>query len=473
MLILATFLCAAAAVHAAWSEASLEKHVDVLELAAPFVPVVGAEWFGTPHHHRTPFAVSPDGKSAYLAYLEGNHFVAGAKMCVHVQKLSTETFKAEGAAVAVDGAIEASGLVAHNDGFALFTHFNTTTTTTSEYHIPHIVRYKASKQAWRTPVGGTTILQFDAHMRANKGNLDGDLAFNENSTYAAYYRTEYYGGAPAGAAGHGGDITAYVDANGALIASPYAAQQFCGHNFGIALAPSRDIPFPSPASGAWDYPAIGAQRTPEMFTAEAFGGTRGSYSVLARLGVTELYLVAWIARPEGKGEDALRHVQVTPLKSKKEVGGAGPMDVTLAKADTDCFNAHVAAFGDAGALVTWEEATVKGEASAYTGTRFQVVDAAGKAQGAPFVSEDVFVAGDIRKVGEKLCWPYVQMKWDSDKKATAAYGPYGSDTWDPFGTAKLADTPATTVKKMSFACVKAEGAGAKRRRGRFERRHML
>lgn len=49
---------AATAVHSTWSKSSLEKYVDVLELAVPVVPVVGAEFIGSPHHHRTPFAVT-------------------------------------------------------------------------------------------------------------------------------------------------------------------------------------------------------------------------------------------------------------------------------------------------------------------------------------------------------------------------------------------------------------------------------
>ena len=96
---------------------SLETHADSLALDFAFAPVKAAYWTGFPHHRRTPFAVSPDGGSAYVAYLDAG------ETGVHVQRVDPTTFAAAGPAVTVEGGREAGGLVAHDgdDGFALLT----------------------------------------------------------------------------------------------------------------------------------------------------------------------------------------------------------------------------------------------------------------------------------------------------------------------------------------------------------------
>lgn len=100
----------------ALGSSNLETHVDSLELESDFDPVVLSEFMSNPHHHRTPFAVrrsvliirhgnvytseiSPDGKNCYIAYLEGSSNV-------HVQKVSVDTFKKDGNAIKIKGAME-------------------------------------------------------------------------------------------------------------------------------------------------------------------------------------------------------------------------------------------------------------------------------------------------------------------------------------------------------------------------------
>ncbi|KAL3479671.1 hypothetical protein BJX99DRAFT_67054 [Aspergillus californicus] len=73
-------LSAAQSVTAALDASRLEKFVDTLELTSSFNPVKEAYWTGYPHHRRTPFAVSPNGNSAYIAYLDSSETgVAGGK----------------------------------------------------------------------------------------------------------------------------------------------------------------------------------------------------------------------------------------------------------------------------------------------------------------------------------------------------------------------------------------------------------
>jgi len=390
---------------------------------------------------------------------------------VHVQKLSLSTFTQDGDPITITGAMEgkhphqtlvspasrkpdtihaASGLVAQNDGFALLTHLNTTDPDPEEYFTPTLLRYRNASLAWSTPLGGKTVtfqMFPDTKFRANKGSLDGDLAYGENGTYAAFFRAEYYGGT---AAGHGGDSIVYVDDSGARIEGPYSQTQHCGHNFGLALSTSKDIPFPAictsdsgdvsiASSLEGEMPAVGPKRVGEMFAAEAFGGTRGSYSGMARMGMKEEYTLVWVARPEGAADDHVtRHVEVAHLGSKDSVD-AGPLLVTELREGVDCFNAHVAGIDVVSVLVTWEENDISAckdfggygcEESKYTGTQFQFVDTS-SGESSAFASTDVFVSGDIAKVGSKLCWPYVNFQWSSSKSVV---------------------DEENIVKKMSFAC---------------------
>ena len=333
-----------------------------------------------------------------------------------------------------------------------------------EYWTPTVVRYKNGKQAWSTPVGGKSVtfnMFPDTKFRANKGSLDGDLKFGGNGTYAAFFRAEYYGGS---AAGHGGDSIVYLDDEGSRIDGKYSQTQHCGHNFGIALSTSDEIPFAAvctaddgnisiASSKADNMPTIGKTHPEEMFAAEAFGGTRASYSDMVRMGSAENYLLAWVSRPGGGSDHDTRIVRVAQMSAKDTVG-QGPNDVTQHDDKIDRVNARIAAIDDSRALLTWEENDIStcgsdfngygcGKSN-YTGTKFQIVNASGSNQGSVFSSTDVFVSGDIAKVGSNLCWPYVNMKWNSGT----------DDSWAFGGTDKAA---ASTVKKLSFACYAPEG----------------
>jgi len=82
------------------------------------------------------------------------------------------------------------------------------------------------------------------------------------------------------------------------------------------------------------------------------------------------------------------------------------------------------------------------------------MDLSGDVQGEPIVSKDV-VSGDIARIGPKLCWPYMNMTWDSDENpGSIAYGPNGAwaDQWDPYTPIKML--------KMSIACIATDGSSA-------------
>ena len=131
----------------------LASFPNSLELSSSFDPIKAAYWTGLPHHRRTPFAVSPDGNSGYLAYLDSTY----AK--VLVQQVDLTTFEAVGTAYETTG-YEAGGLVAHNDGFALMASVDATGTTdlppAGEY-VTAIIRVTNGVESWRTPVNGPGV----------------------------------------------------------------------------------------------------------------------------------------------------------------------------------------------------------------------------------------------------------------------------------------------------------------------------
>lgn len=152
-LTLISSLLAAAGITTVLGDASISKFPNSLTLSSPFDPIQAAYWTGLPHHRRTPFAVSPDGKSAYLAYLD-----ATLKNVV-VQQVDVTTFAGVGTAVTIPG-FEAAGLVAHDDGFALLATVAPTGSTDippNDYHIIKLFRYKGGVQSWATALNGPGV----------------------------------------------------------------------------------------------------------------------------------------------------------------------------------------------------------------------------------------------------------------------------------------------------------------------------
>lgn len=82
------------------TDSNLEKHVDVLSLNYNFNPVKPSYWTSYPHHRRTPCALSPDGKSIYIAYLDAS------ETDVHVQEVDSSTFLAIGSTITISGCKE-------------------------------------------------------------------------------------------------------------------------------------------------------------------------------------------------------------------------------------------------------------------------------------------------------------------------------------------------------------------------------
>ncbi|KAF2690682.1 hypothetical protein K458DRAFT_438517 [Lentithecium fluviatile CBS 122367] len=465
-----------AAVSGALTESNLKTHVGSLSLAAQFSPVKEAYWTGYPHHRRTPFAVSPDGKSAYLAYLDAS------ETGVYVQQVDPSTFAAVGDAITVKGGKEAGGLVAHNDGFALLTNEKLASGTTNADNapVPVIYRYTSGTQTWKTFLGGPDVPSSMGLMASP--DINGDLVYSEKTKqYGAYIVVTAYSG---DANGHFGDAIRYVSDAGKLETIQGASSDWgCSHNTGIAFEAADEAPFASVC--AEDHGAIwlntgglgsgGVKVSNENVTngasGESLGGMSGSYSSLARFIDSSSYILAWVSKgaKELKADSWMgagftqavnrtpnRNVAIATFSDKKTmdgeeasstIGPGGDEQVNwLTTGTADYSNAHVAAFDSSNALVTYEEIanpTCGGQGieygfgceGAFTGSYFQLVNKGAKV-GEAVKSTNVYVSGDMVTMGDgRICWPYVDMTWSLE-----------------------ASFRGSSVQKMSFACMSLDGS---------------
>lgn len=432
---------------------------------------------GYPHHRRTPFAVSPDGKSAYLAYLDSS------ETDVHIQQLDPSNFSAIGKATTVTGGKEAGGLVAHNDGFALLTNEVVPSTTANappdNTPVAVLYRYTNGAQSWKTFLGGPGVHEDDG--LSMSPDLNGDLVYSEAAKlYGAYFVVTDYAG---WAEGHFGDSVEYVSDAGQLQNITGATSAWgCSHNTGIAFEAADAPPFAGLCAedhGAiWlntktrgmDGVKVSNENTTNGASNEPMGGMSGSYSQLARFANNESYIFSWVSRgavnlkPDtwrGNGYTSAdnrtnnRNVAIALMSDKYTLVGPQAISTVgatsgddqvnwITKGTADCSNAHVATFDNANALVTWEEIAeptcdfiAMGCKGTFTGSNFQQVDATGVKVGAPLTAMDVFVAGDMVSMPNgQICWPYANVTWSLDAPSRQGNS-----------------APVGAVQAMSFACM--------------------
>ncbi|CAE6450567.1 unnamed protein product [Rhizoctonia solani] len=271
-----TLLAALPATLAALSASSLKISDDTLTLPTSFDPIQAAYWTGLPNHRRTPFAVSPDGKSAFLAFLSAAKdavyvqpvnpttfaahrrtpfavspdgksaflaFLSAAKDAVYVQPVNPTTFAANGDAVKIANAKEAGGLVAHNDGFAIMVTLPVSGSDAppNSYPVTTLIRYKNGSQAWSTPLNGPGVHVSDG--LSASPDMNGDLVYSaESGLYGAYFVVTAYSG---WASGHFGDSVQYVNDDGKLQTIAQSSSWGCSHNTGIAFEAASAPPFAS------------------------------------------------------------------------------------------------------------------------------------------------------------------------------------------------------------------------------------
>lgn len=218
----------------------LESFPNVLNLTSKFDPIKEAYWTGLPHHRRTPFAISPDGQTGYIAYLDAS----GAD--VHVQHIHPPSMTPKGPDVTLPGLKEAGGIVAHDHGFALLGNEAIPSSVSDAppggTPVPAIYRWKNGKQVWKTFVAGPGVHESDG--LSMSPDMNGDLVWSEEAQlYGAYFVVTAYTG---WAEGHFGDSIQYVDDSGELKSIAGASSAWgCSHNTGIAFEAADEPPFAS------------------------------------------------------------------------------------------------------------------------------------------------------------------------------------------------------------------------------------
>ncbi|RMX72384.1 hypothetical protein D0869_14672 [Hortaea werneckii] len=444
----------------------LKTFVDVMDLSSEFDPVKAAYWTNLPHHRRTPFAVSPDGETGYLAYLDSS-----------------------GPDVTIPNVQEAGGLVAHDHGFALLGNeamdSSVDNAPPSSTPVPAIYRYIYGEQQWRTWLGGPDVHP-DAGL-AMSPDMNGDLVWSDEAElYGAYFVVTDYAG---DAKGHYGDSIQYINDNGTLETIDGATSSWgCSHNTGIAFEAADEPPYASIC--AEDQGAIwlntqtqgmstggvkvSNENTTNGASGEPMGGMSGSYSGLARFANSTSYIFTWVSRgavdltentwmgdgyTHANNRTNGRRVAMAMFSDKQsKVGDEATSEVGAASGDSqvnwitestgpDRSNAHVAVFDDEYALITWEQIDnphcdeiAFGCSGEFSGSYFQLVNKSGKKIGDPITSKDAYVAGDLVTLNNgTICWPYVNMDWQLSNPV----GGYG------FGS----NSEASTTKKMSFGCM--------------------
>ncbi|MEU8663974.1 RNA polymerase sigma factor [Actinoplanes philippinensis] len=401
-----------------------------ITLPAPFAYRIPG-YSGKQHSRRTPFAIAPNG-TAWLAWL------AADGTNVHVTPLGKD-LKRRGDDIVVPGR-EASGLIAHDDGFALLTRRADPNGNTFGDSGAYLIRYRDGKPAWTSPLtdAGTSTPM-----------LVGDLAWN-GTLYGAYFAVR-------DESGHFGDRLAYRNAAGKPVSGGW--DWGCSHNTGIALAAEKKTPFASVCANDWKdglflntgigFPRPGAARLDHEecvagYCGEPFGGDGGSYSNLVRF-ADGRYLLAWQSRgwsrtsPDPADDYGYlvtarwknHNVAVTSLADKDSPAVPLTTDPSTrairyltSTAATDHVNVRVGRLGTE-AFVVWDQVAVSGCSAGvcdgrYTGTYGQVLTAAGAPRGKAR-KLDVQVGGDLAPLADgSLAWPFVDKAPDYRSRGKAS-----------------------------------------------------
>lgn len=392
--------------------ASLAQRLTVTSISLPArLGYLQQGYNELPEWTRVDTATAPDG-TAWVAWPAANG--------IHVTPL-TAALTRQGPDTVIAGAQEVSGLVAFDNGFTVLTRVP----DTNKWHetAAALISYRNGKRVFETRL--TSAADDDT-----APVLDGALAWNGRE-YGAYFVIHGAGG-PAN--GHFGDTLMYVSASGKVLSGGWPWG--CSHNEGIALSPGANGEFPSLClddwrSGLFVSTGIGApDNAPVLQREQCWAGYCGgtfpdNSGDLVKLSNGH-YAVAWASRgalsaklnpadPSGRGW------LVTPRWKTHQVAlhfmsnGATPSGGTIYLTDapgTDHVNVHLAPYGHAGLLVSWE--TVSDVTCAagtcggtFTGTHVELINYSGKVV-SPAVVIPAHISGDIAVLPNgNLTWAYV------------------------------------------------------------------
>ena len=336
---------------------------------------------------------------------------------VHVTSLSP-TLARQGTDTVVPDTEEVSGLVAHNDGFALLTRVPDTNKWGDT--AAALIRYKDGSALFSKKLTGTAS-------NDTSPVLDGALKWN-GSKYGAYFVVHGAGGF---ADGHYGDKLAYLDDTGTVKSGGW--DWGCSHNEGIALAPAASGDFPSLCFDDWrsglfvstgisapdDAPVVQREQCWAGYCGGAYPSSSGDLVKTSTGGYATAFASRGAASAvKNTADSSGRGWTVTPKTDTHQVAVAFLKDAStpgsvVALTDdtgTDHRNVHITPYGK-NLLVSWEsvaDATCKDGTCTgkFTGTHLRVVDATGTPVSADEVV-DARIAGDIATLPDgSLAWAF-------------------------------------------------------------------
>ncbi|MER6955961.1 RICIN domain-containing protein [Streptomyces sp. NPDC000618] len=363
---------------------------------------------GLPQWTRVDTQAAPDG-SVRVAW--------PASDGVHVTPLSPALAR-QGADTVVPGTEEVSGLVAHDDGFALLTRVADTNKWGDT--AAALIRYKDGSVLFDKKLTGTAS-------NDTSPVLDGALKWN-GSQYGAYFVVHGAGGF---ADGHYGDKLAYVNDAGTVQSGGW--DWGCSHNEGIALAPGTSGAFPSLCFDDWrsglfvstgisapdDAPVVQREQCWAGYCGGAYPSSSGDLVKTSTGGYATAFADRGAASAvKNTADSSGRGWTVTPRTDTHQVAVAllkdastpGSTVLLTDDATTDHVNVHIAPYGK-NLLVSWESvagATCKDGTCTgrFTGTHLQVIDPTGKPVSAEEVV-DAHIAGDLATLPDgSLTWAF-------------------------------------------------------------------
>lgn len=422
--------------------ANFQVYRNTIDLDFAYDGVIPAWWTRNNHVRRISHACNDAATRCYLAYLDN------AKAGVHIQAYDPRTFKKAGPSIMIPKAIEASGIIAHNDGFAILTNLPNAHT---KYAVVYLFKFVNGKELWRVALNGPGVHVKDGIFTTP--DINGDLAYSkESDLYGAYFVTTAESG---DYKGHFGDSIAYVK-NGKLDPTVNGTMNWgCSHDTGIAFRATPSAPFCSVCSddGQGLYLNTGGtgmfgvrvsnEHAVQGSEGEPFGGMGQGFSSLAAFSDGS-FLLAWRSRgaintkgtPLDKtwtvSDERWLHgnVAITKFSDKATLAGpVAPSQRGLKDADknhgwltydeSDHGNVHIHEFQDQSAIVYYET-TYKPKCQPLpmectgdvTKATWQLVDKSGKKIGNAVVRDDVWMYGDMVTVGKKVCWPFIEGRRD-------------------------------------------------------------
>jgi hypothetical protein len=418
------------------------------------IPVAGdiawqrAGYDGFPVDERIALAVHPSGE-AYLAWGEVNapsgDVVIPSPRSVHVTRLDANLARG-GDDVVLAGGQEISGLVAHDNGFAILMkvdnlgkdlaiHDNGDVAT-----IASLLRYKNGELAWQSELTGSRSPDVAETQTVYSPFLEGQLVWNE-SFYGAYFVVR--GGTSDPKAGFWWDTLVFRDSFGQPT-TPLAPAHGCENNGGIRLiADSNKADLPDIQNTEMTGLCVQQSSVAVKFTSLENGQAVSSDEVHwsgyagAKLGSlvksADGYLVFWLSL--GPTNDHQGHdIRLARFDSQFNPIG-GPTWLTRTPGIEE-WNLHVVPYGKDRFLMVYGEIAISGPADnadwamylgRFTGTRLRVISADGATlaeTSAPIPGASTTAnAEPVVLPGGDVAWAFANPSPDYSQKVAGPNGP--------------------------------------------------